>query len=245
MYVREFMTRKLITVTSDTPIARAARLLSTYKIRRLPVVDEGRLVGIVGEKMIAAALPTAATTLGGREMADTMSRMTVRSIMNKEVVTVTPDTTVETSLAVAQENRVGSLLVVNEKGELVGIVTTNDVVYGILNPLLGIRKPGTRIHIHDCLTSCQVAQVTALIDKNRLEIETLHIDECAERNSRDLIVQVNTNDPCDLIRDLQKAGFRVAIRHRKYWPLPAIESQPAGPQLSVDGAIAPAACRRA
>jgi len=219
VYVREFMTTKVMTVTSDTTLGRAARLLYAHKIRRLPVVDGERLVGLIGDKMIAAALPSAATTLSTREMADLMSRLTVRTFMNKHVITVTPETTAETALAVAQENGVGCLVVVADEMRVVGIVTTNDFVTRILNPLLGKGKPGTRIHIYDCGTPRRIAEVAMLVDRHDFEIVALHLDDSLERDTKDLIVQLNTSEPSRLLFDLKDSGFTVDVRERRFWPM--------------------------
>jgi len=67
--------------------------------------------------------------------------------MGKNPVTVTPEMTVEEALGAAQERKVGSLLVVEKNGQLIGIVTTNDFFYKIANPTLGIGMPGTRVEV--------------------------------------------------------------------------------------------------
>lgn len=218
MYVREFMTRNVVTVSSDTTIVHAARLLYAHKIRRLPVVDGERLVGLIGDRMIAAVLPSAATTLSTREMADLLSRLTVGKFMNKHVITVTPETTAETALAVAQENGVGCLVVVDDEMRVVGIVTTKDFVTRILNPLLGKGKPGTRIHIYDCSSARRIAEVMTVIDRHNLEIVALHLDDSSESNAKDLIVQLNKYEADPVIRDLKDGGFSVEVRERRFWP---------------------------
>ena len=70
--------------------------------------------------------------------------MKVKDIMVKDLVTASPDMTVESAIALAQGKKVGCLPVL-ENNKLVGIVTTNDFFLKILNPLLGIGEPGTRI----------------------------------------------------------------------------------------------------
>jgi len=217
MRVSEFMTTNVITVSSKTSITEARRYMVTHGVRRLPVVDKGSLVGIVTERRIAEASPSSATTLSIWEINYLLGKMTVGEIMNKMVTTIRPDTTAESAIALAQELKIGALCVVDE-GYLVGIVTTNDFVYRILNPVLGIGKPGVRLHIYNCGEACQIEEVLRLIDKNNLKIETLHIDESCERDTRDLIVQVNVTNPGKLIADLTGLGYKVEIRQRKPEP---------------------------
>lgn len=220
MKVREFMTANLITISSDEPVSKAARMIYAHKVRRLPVVDDGRLVGIIGDRMVAASLPSAATLLSHGEMSDTLSKLIVKKVMHKDVITVTPDTTAESALDLAQANRIGCLVVVDDNRHPVGIVSTNDFIYRILNPLLGLKKPGTRLHIYDCGKPEQIEKVTGLIGKHHLELEVIHVDDSSERDGRDLIVQVLTKEPKPLIDDLTKLGYQVEIRKRRSWPLP-------------------------
>ena len=162
---------------------------------------------------MAEVSPSAATTLSVWEINYLLSKMTVGEIMTKDVVTVIPDTTAESALALAQERKVGALPVV-DNGYLVGIVTTNDFVYRIMNPLLGLGKPGVRLHIYDCGTTHKIEEAVRFINKNGLEIEAIHMDDSGERDTRDLIVQVNTDDPSKLIKDLTGRGYKVEVRER-------------------------------
>lgn len=220
MYVKEFMTTKLVTVTTDTPIARASRLMYAHRIRRLPVVDDDNvLVGILGDRAVASALPSASIGSSSKEMAHTLSKMTAGVSMHPEVLTVTPDTTAESAMALAQENKVGCLVVVDDQYRPVGVVTTNDVVNRILSPLLGLEKPGIRLQIFNCEGAGQISQIAGLIEKHGMKLEVIHVDDSLITGKRDLIVQVVTKDPEPLITDLTKQGYKVELRKRRSWPI--------------------------
>ena len=88
MRVREFMTTNLITVSSHTSITYARKFMIAHGIRRLPVVDRGKLVGMVSDRRVAEVSPSAATTLSVWEINYLLSKMTVGEIMTKDVVTV-------------------------------------------------------------------------------------------------------------------------------------------------------------
>ncbi len=214
MRVREFMTTNVITVSSKTSILDAQKYMSVHKVRRLPVVDKGKLVGIVSDNRIAAASPSAATSLSVWELNTLLSKMTVGDIMVKPVISVPEDTTAESALSLAQEHGVGAFPVMDDSNRLVGIVTTNDFVYRIMNPLLGIGKSGVRLHIYDCGSTQKIGDVLGVINKAGLQIEAIHVDDSIERETRDLIVQVNTESPDNLIDDLRALGHRVEIRGR-------------------------------
>ncbi len=214
MRVREFMTTNVITVSSKTSIFDAQKYLSVHKIRRLPVVDKGKLVGIVSDRRIAAASPSAATSLSVWELNNLMAKMTVGEIMTKPVMSISQDATAESALAQAQEHGVGAFPVMDNNNRLVGIVTTNDFVYRIMNPLLGIGKSGVRLHIYDCETTQKIEEVVGTLNKGNLQIEAIHLDDSIERESKDLIVQVDIEDPAKLISDLSNLGYKVEVRAR-------------------------------
>ncbi len=131
MLVRHIMTDNVITIPSNTPVLDARKIMEAHRIERLPVVDKGKLVGLVTKDKLASASPSVATTLSIYELNYLLAKMTVREIMEKNVVTVTPDATVEAAVALAQERRVGSLPVM-EHDKVIGIVTTNDFFYNSL-----------------------------------------------------------------------------------------------------------------
>ena len=214
MRVREFMTTNVVTVSSKTSILDAQKYLSVHKIRRLPVVDKGKLMGIVSDRRIAAASPSAATSLSVWELTNLISKINVGEVMTTPVMSITEDTTAESALALAQEHGIGAFPVLDGKDRLVGIVTTNDFVYRIMNPLLGIGKSGVRLHIYACDTTQKIEEVVRLINQANLEIEAIHVDNSAERDTRDLIVQIDIEDPTKLISDLTKLGHNVEIRGR-------------------------------
>ncbi len=214
MRVREFMTTNVITVSTKTSVLEAQKFMAVHKVRRLPVVDRGKLVGIVTDSRVAAASPSAATSLSVWELNTLMSKMTIGEIMNKPVLSIHQDTTAESALALAQERGIGSFPVVDDRQRLVGIVTTNDFVYRIMNPLLGIGKEGIRIHILDCGTVHKIGEVIQTIEKSGFEIEAIHIDDSIERDTRDLIVQLDTEDASRLISEIQDNGYKVDVRER-------------------------------
>lgn len=213
MRIREFMTTNMVTVSSNTSIADARKFMITHNIRRLPVVDKGKLVGMVSKRRITEASPSPASSLSVWELNYLLAKMVVKEIMVKGVITVSPDATAEAALALAQQHRVGALVVLDE-GRLVGIVTTNDYIYRILNPLLGLGTPGVRLHIYDCGITPKIEEVVRFINKHNLTIEVLHTSDSQERGTRDLIVQVGTEDYTKLIEDLTTRGYRVEIRER-------------------------------
>ena len=144
MFVKEFMTPEPITITPDTAVPAALRLMGEKKIRRLPVVDNhGKLVGIVSDKDLLHASPSPATSLAIWEITDLMSRLKVEKVMTRNVITVPEDTPLEEAALIMADKRIGSLLIMRDK-KLMGIITESDL-FRVLLDLLGGRRPGVRI----------------------------------------------------------------------------------------------------
>ena len=127
LHVKDWMTRRVITVDTRTSLPDAHKLMRTNNIRRLPVVERGRLVGIVTRSDIREASPSEATTLSIWEMHYQLSKLSVGVIMTKDPYTVTPDTTIKDAAKLMYTYKFGGLPVVNDAGELQGIMTESDI----------------------------------------------------------------------------------------------------------------------
>jgi acetoin utilization protein AcuB len=213
MKVRDIMTWNVVTVSSDTPIMEARRIMDAHGIRRLPVVDKGRLVGMVSKERIARSSPSPATSLSVWEINYLLSKMTVKEIMVKDVVAVSPNMSVENAVALAQTKGVGALPVLDDH-QLVGIATTNDFFYKILNPLLGIGKPGTRIIISNGSEAKNIQEILELVKKFGAKTISLHSMPPLEGKEQDLCVHIDRTDADQFIKDLKAKGYSTEIVER-------------------------------
>jgi len=205
------MTSNVITIPSDTPVLEAERILSFHKFERLPIVDKGKLVGLVTKDDLLKAEPSSATSLSRGELLYLLSKLTVKEIMKKNVVTVPPDIPVELATAIAQKNRVGCLPVV-EGDRVVGILTTNDIFYKVLNPLFGIGETGKRIIVYEGGEGDKMQKVLESINKLGLKIKTFWTIKSPDADKNDLIVHLDAEDISQLISELKKLGFSVEER---------------------------------
>ena len=125
--VRDWMTKDPITVTPDTNIIDAYYLMIEQKIRRLPIVNEGKLVGIVTLSDLYKVEPLEQLSLSLLEMSRKLNRMTVEEVMAPDPITVIDDETVGQAAQKMLEYRISGLPVVDPAGELVGIITESDI----------------------------------------------------------------------------------------------------------------------
>ncbi len=125
--VKHWMTRDVITITPDTSLHEAHRLMTEKRIRRLPVVDHGKLVGIVTLGDVRSAEPSAASTLSVWEMNNLLANLKVSEIMTREPTTISQEATISTVAEIMLERKFSGLPVVDEQGKLVGIITESDI----------------------------------------------------------------------------------------------------------------------
>jgi acetoin utilization protein AcuB len=180
--------------------------MEAHRIRRIPVVDKGKLVGIISRDALDRAGPSQITTFSIHEVAYLLSKITVREVMKRDLVTISPDATVEEGVALAQARKVGALLVV-EDGKLVGIATTNDFFYKILNPTLGIGQPGSRVVIHDCCGIADLAKIIQAIQKLGIEIVSLYTLKVPDTERSDCTLHLGTTDVDRVVAELRHMGF--------------------------------------
>jgi acetoin utilization protein AcuB len=138
------MSRHPLTVKPDTKVDAALKRMREEKIRRFPVVDDGgNLVGIVSDQDLLYAAPSPATSLSIHEMHYLYSRITVKQVMTRDVITVDESDPIEEAARIMVDNKVGGLPVMRE-GELVGLITETDVFRTFME-MMGARDQGVRL----------------------------------------------------------------------------------------------------
>jgi acetoin utilization protein AcuB len=121
------MTRSPLTVTPDTAVNEAREFMRQYAIRHLPVVQQGRLVGIITDSDIRLALPSPATSLTVWELNYLLDKLTVGEVMTHFVVTTAPDRHVYEAIGRMLRFKIGALPVV-ENHQVVGLLTRTDIL---------------------------------------------------------------------------------------------------------------------
>jgi acetoin utilization protein AcuB len=213
MIVADIMTTNVVSIPSNTSLAEARRLMDAHRVRRLPVIDKGNLTGVVTRDALDRMGPSKLTTFSVHELGYLVNKITVKEVMRRDVVTVTPDMTVEEAVALAQTRGVGMLVVV-EGGRVVGVATTNDFFYKILNPILGINLPGTRIVVRNCNKGPDIEKVIATINKLHVGITNLFLIDLPEAGKHDLVVHLETEDCSQCLEEISKLGCLVEERSR-------------------------------
>lgn len=125
--VKDCMTPDPVTISPDVTLPEADHLMKKCRVHRLPVVEQGRLVGVVTLSDIRDASPACTTALSLYEWNYLWSRLTVREIMTRDPIWVSPETSVLAAGRLMLEHRISGLPVCDENGRLVGIITDRDI----------------------------------------------------------------------------------------------------------------------
>ncbi len=124
--VKEWMTPNPICASPSTTLPQAHQLMKEHRIRRLPIVDKGELVGIVTRGDVRGAEPSEATSLSIFELNYLVSKLTLDTIMTRDPVTVTPNTTLGEAARLMLFYTIAGLPVM-DNGKVIGIITESDI----------------------------------------------------------------------------------------------------------------------
>ena len=206
MLVIDVMTKDVVTVKKDTPVLDALKIMLDKNIRRLPVVSErGKPIGMVTQRRLEGLKPKSGAPLLW-QIGNLVARTTVGDVMRKQVITIRPMDTIESAVAKAQAAKVGTLVVV-EEGEIVGIVSTNDVFYRVVNPTLGIGETGARIVIVGGGEGKKMEQIISTINKMGIPIKITWAIYSPTNKKNNLVVHLETDDAQPLVKELIRQGF--------------------------------------
>ena len=130
--VGDWMTSNPITIDASASVIEALHLLKERNIRRLPVMKDGRLAGLVTEKMLLGFSPGKATTLDQWELHYLLSKTPVTQAMNPTPHTVHPSTPIPEAAKLLHDRKLNGVIVVNDAGDLVGIMTTTNALEALI-----------------------------------------------------------------------------------------------------------------
>jgi acetoin utilization protein AcuB len=133
MLVKNWMSKKLITADINDTMMDAVKLLKKHKILMLPVMKKGKLVGIVTDRDLKEGSASEATSLDIHELINLKNKTKVSEIMTRNPITVEPDYTVEETAEILLNNKISGAPVVDQKGELVGMITQTNILKALVS----------------------------------------------------------------------------------------------------------------
>lgn len=146
MLVKNWMTKAVLSLELSDTLRKAKDLLVENRIRSLPVLDNGKLVGIVSDRDLKKASVSDDSGLDEHELLYLNNRIKIEEIMTANPVTVTPEVTVDEVAEVMFTRKISGLPVLDENGKLVGMITQGDI-FRLMISLTGIEQKGAQIAV--------------------------------------------------------------------------------------------------
>ncbi len=210
MKVRDRMSEKLRTVTMESSVTEAFSLMKENNIRRLPVVDKDKVLGIVTLTDLNQASPSSATTLSIHELNYLLAKTKIKDILPKKqkLVTIGPNNYIETAAKLMRENKISGLPVVDENDKLVGIVTETDIFDAFID-ILGVKRTHTRIDFFTSDRPGTIAEITGMIAEKGKNILNTVVFFDKKKNKYKMVVRLEELDCQDVIEALKDRGHEV------------------------------------
>ena len=227
MLVRSRMTADVVTASPSITLAEALTLTRSHRIRHLPVLENGRLVGLVTDRDLRLAMPPIWVEQSD-ELRSALHKKTVGEVMIRSIITTEPSVPIEDAARALYEHRIGCLPVM-EDGNLVGILTETDVLRSFVE-LFGQGERSSRIEIRMQNRPGELARVVRLIGIDfKVNITGMVVPPLSGTDDSVAIVHIQTLQPEPIIEQLRKLGYsagspsledepaEVPTERRRYW----------------------------
>jgi acetoin utilization protein AcuB len=213
MYVGWNMKTNLVTVSQDTSIFRARELMDARRISQLPVTDgRAHLLGIVTDRDLKEAWASPATTLSVHELTYVLQKLTVANIMTKNVITATPDMTIERAARLIHDHKISALPVLKDD-KLVGIITIIDLIE-VLLMALGLSEDSSRLSLLVRDRIGVLAEVAGWMQRSEINIRSVMIMPLPNHPEIwQLILRVHLAKASQAAQVLKEAGFKVVTEY--------------------------------
>jgi len=208
MFIKDRMTKDPYTIQVNASINALMALMRERNLKKVPVLDGDKLVGIITDRDVERVSPSKATTLSIFEINYLLSKSTVKDAMTKNVFTASPDDHIEDAAVLMRDQRISALLVVDENKKLVGIVTESDLFDSLID-MLGARFKGTRIVIKLPNKPGMLSKLTGVIAETGTNISHLAMIVAEDDSDAEMLLRTDSEDPTALKDAITNAGFNI------------------------------------
>lgn len=206
MFVKNHMIANPFTVSYDQTIPEAQEIMMQNRVKRLPVLKKGKLVGVVSKEDIERYSPSKATALSMGEITYILSRTKISSIMTKNPITISSNALLEEAVTLMRDSDVSFLPVVDD-GKLVGIITEGNI-FDCFIDLLGFREPGTRFTIEADDEPGIMSNLTSIIGKHGANITHVAVYRGAIGKSA-VVIGINSFNTSAIEKSIEENGFKI------------------------------------
>ena len=212
MLVKSWMTADVLTIEEDVSIVRASELMKERGIQHLPVMRNSRLVGIISDRDLKEAQSSNATSLHIHELHYLLAKLKAKEIMSKELHTANAETPVDKAAALMLKHNISALPVVDNKGNLEGIITKGDV-FRAMATISGIYQAPLQLGLELEDQPGAINEVTEMIRAHGGRIVSIiNTYHQAPENFRHVYIRTkDVGDENELLRELE-GKFRVLYK---------------------------------
>lgn len=208
MNVKNYMTSNVVTVSEDTKVLEALDLMKNHNFHRLPVVRNGKMIGLITEEIIQENSPSTATSLSIHEMNYLLTKTTVGDIMHKKVVTIQAEDLLEAAAASMLENEVGVLPVVEAGDKVIGIITDKDLFRAFID-VMGYNNKGSRIVIDIVEDHSGILEdITNILAEDQVSINQIAVYRQSEMTQ--VVIQMDSLKIEEITEILTIEGYTVS-----------------------------------
>lgn len=208
MFVYQMMTADPITVRPETAATKAAEIMKENKFRRLPVIENGKLAGIITDRDLREVQPSPATTLSVYELNYLLAKIRVGEIMKTNVVTVSDKATIEEAALLMYTHKIGGLVVIDAAGSVVGILTETDIFRCFVD-IMGLKEGRLRLTLEFDDRVGVLHQISKVFHDLGISIISMASQHLAN-GKVEMVIRADCQDSEELIRQMADAGFPVS-----------------------------------
>lgn len=206
MFVGLKMLKDFAKVAPDTLVEDADIMMEEKGLWMILILEDDKLAGYVRKEDIKAALPSKATGLDKHEINYLLSKLTLKSIMRKDITTVPPEMEIESAAVIMSQKNLAGLAVVNADGKLIGYINRS-VILDVLAEELGYGQGGSRIVFEVRDRPGILSEVSKIVYDMGYSFISMGVFNFHGR--RLIVIRVNADDPAPVTQAIQKAGYDV------------------------------------
>ena len=209
MFVRNKMTANPFTISADQNIPDAHEIMAENGVKRLPVMKNGKLVGVVSKEDIVQASPSKATSFSMGEITYLLSKTKISQIMNKNPFIISSNALLEEAAILMRDNNVSFLPVV-DNDKLVGIITESNIFDSFIE-LLGFREPGTRLTVEANDEPGIMANLTGIIGDFGANITHVAVYRGTGGKSS-IVIGINSFNTAEMEKSIEDHGYKILYK---------------------------------
>lgn len=212
MRVRDIMTENPVVLSPEAKISEASDIMTEKDFHRIPVVENGKLVGLVTKGLIASKGVMGATSLSIFELNYLLNKTPVKTVMIKlkDIITIKADDLLEDAALLMLKYDIGCLPVIDDGMNVLGILTQNDLFKAFLD-MLGYNEKGSRVAVEVEDGLGVIGAISKVFVKNDANISHVGVyREKADDPTCEIVFRTNLLETNELEKDLNDNNFKVA-----------------------------------